>query len=71
MLLHYAQCPYAQLSSRALRLVFSLLPYFAYASSEGSGETVRVRMLILAIAGGQCEKFQNLTCCPSVLLPAI
>ena len=37
-----------------------LLPYFMYANSEGSGETVRMLKLALAFAGRLCDKYHNL-----------
>ena len=34
-----------------------LLPYFVWANSEGSGETVRMRKLDSAFAGRLCDKY--------------
>ena len=38
----------------------TVLPYFMYVNSEGSGETVQMRRLTWAIAGGLCDKYHNL-----------
>ena len=39
---------------------FRLLSYFMFVNREGSGETVRMRRLAWAVAGGLCDKYHNL-----------
>ena len=41
-------------------LTLRLLPYFMYATSEGSGETVWMRRLAWAFTGRICDKYHNL-----------
>ena len=36
--------------------------YCVYASIEGSGETARMRSLVLGLSARQCNKYQNLMC---------
>ena len=48
-----------------------LLPYFMWANSEGSGETVQMRRLAWAFAGHLCDKYHNLMSCMTHLLLVI